>query len=399
MRGIEPALVIALLLPGAARAQAIPFDEAERLVLARAGEAQAAEAAIEGAEAAARQAGALPNPSLSLSAENFGGGGAARSFDSAELTASLQQPLLTGGRRSARRGAAAQTVALAEADAGRVARALRAELLRRYAAAALSAERLRLAEERRGLVARLAADAARRLAAGDIAEVDARRFEVELARASATVSAARAEAEANSRALGLLLGLDRAEAAPAWLERLPEPLAPAPARADAPIWAAREAAARAEVRVQRSESAPTLSVTLGVRQLREVPATTAIAGVSIGVPLWNRNRGQIARAEAEARRTAFLNAAAERDAAQAQALARARLEGELKRLATLRADARPAAERALALAQRGYVAGALPYRDLADTIAALYDVQGQELASLAAIAEARAALLLVESGS
>ena len=107
-------------------------------------------------------------------------------------------------------------------------------------------------------------------------------------------------------------------------------------------------------------------------------------------------QAQIARAEAEARRTAFLNAAAARDAAQAQALARARLEGELKRLATLRTDARPAAERALALARKGYGAGALPYRDLADTVAALYDVRGQELASLATIAEARAALLLVE---
>ncbi len=396
MRAIEPAFAIALLLPGAAQAQAIPFDEAERLVLARAGEAQAAQAAIEGAEAAARQAGSLPNPNLSLSSENFGGSGAARSFDAAELTASLQQPLLTGGRRSARRGAAAQAVALAEADAGRTARTLRAELVRRYAAAALSTERLRLAEQRQNLVARLATDAARRLAAGDIAEVDARRFEVELARAGATVSAAQADAAANSRALALLLGLDRATAEPSWLEHLTEPPAWAPARADAPIWAAREAAARADVRVQRSESAPTLSVTFGVRQLQEVPATTAIAGVSIGVPLWNRNRGQIARAEAEARRTAFLNAAAARDAAQAQALARARLEGELSRLATLRTDARPAAERALALAQKGYAAGALPYRDLADTIVTLYDVEGQSLASLGAVAEARAALLLLE---
>ncbi|MGJ8677064.1 MAG: TolC family protein [Akkermansiaceae bacterium] len=63
---------------------------------------QAQRAELRAMEAEVVQAGLSPNPELEVEAENFGGSGGRRGFNSAEITAAISQKLELGGKRKKR---------------------------------------------------------------------------------------------------------------------------------------------------------------------------------------------------------------------------------------------------------------------------------------------------------
>ncbi|MBM4337813.1 MAG: TolC family protein, partial [Deltaproteobacteria bacterium] len=102
-------------------------------------------------EAALLQAGALPNPTLELDLEDFGGGGEFSGVDSAQTTLLVGQRIELGGKRAAR-------IALASADRDLAAwdyEVRRIDVLTRTAGAFVDVlaaqERRRLADEVLGL--------------------------------------------------------------------------------------------------------------------------------------------------------------------------------------------------------------------------------------------------------
>ena len=122
--------------------------------------------------------------------------------------------------------------------------------------------------------------------------------------------------------------------------------------------------------METRQAVPDLTVSAGVRRLQGDGATAVVAGVSVPLPLFNRNRGatDAARAELaanEARlRQAEFDASADLRAAQSQA-----------RNAATRAEAAAAGEAAAAegyrLARLGYEAGRLPLLELSSARRAL----------------------------
>jgi cobalt-zinc-cadmium efflux system outer membrane protein len=389
------ALAAALATPGAAAV--LPFSDAARLVLERGPEGAAARVTLEGARAYARSAGGLPGPSIAADVENFGGRGPFQNLDSAEITLSASQPLRFGPRASARRSLAQAEAELAAARLDAATRLQLAGLMRLYAAAAAAGERAGVAAKRETLATQLQVNARRRLAAGDIAEVEARRVDVEAALAASSGEAAHLEAQAAQETLARFVGEPDVTASADWLPSLgagPTPaLRGAAALADEAIWdAERAVAARGEAEA-RAERLPTADLMVGVRRFRDADATTAVAGVTLGVPLWNGNRGSIARAAAAARRTGLEGTIKARDARSRAGQALAAWEAAAVRLGTIEQSALPAARRALELSQRGYTAGALPYRDLADAAQTLIGIEDDRVTALDAIAGARATLL------
>jgi len=352
-------------LCGAASAQTAPPLEtllreaaAPRLIVG--------EAETRAAEGRALQARARPNPTLDLQVENIGGDGPYRDFQGAETTLSVGQILELGGKRGARVATAQAELDTARSRAGMGRVAYARDLVLAYASAEAAGERLVVAKEASDL-AEADAGAARLLVDnGKEAEVRALQARAAVSAAQAEVSRAEADSGAALARLAALTGGERTFTAvtPGALDHVWG--ASASASGQAPAIAIAEAEQRVATRkldLERRRATPDLTVNFGVRRLAGEDATAAVAGFSLPLPLFDRNRGAVksAQADADAARARLL-------IAQADAVAdRRSAEGEARaaeRSAAAAREGETAAREAYRLAKLGYEAGKLPLIEL-----------------------------------
>ena len=341
-----------------------------------------ANAAIARARGLADQAGARPNPELALEVENFAGSGPYRQLTAAETTLSVALPFELGGKRPARIAAgraeldaARARVAVAGADYDFTLATTYAEAEANGVRVDLAVEALRLAQDD----LRVAGGLVRAGKEAALREVQARSA-VETARAG--VDAARAAQAATLAELTALSGApqpftsvppsllphaEQDEALPA-----PNPLASPAYRA---AQAAREAAAR-RVTVERSRGAPDLTASVGVRRLagEDSDATAAVAGLSLPLPVFDRNRGNIAAANAELLGAEAALSVARFEAERGVLAGRARAVAALSRIAAARDAERTAAE-AYRLSRLGYEGGKLPLIEVLNARRALTEAR------------------------
>jgi cobalt-zinc-cadmium efflux system outer membrane protein len=323
------------------------------------------EAEARAAEGHALQARARPNPTLDLQVENVGGQGPYRDFQSAETTLSVGQTLELGGKRGARVATARAEVDTARSRAGLGRVAFARDLVVAYATAEAAGERLSVAKDGVEL-AEVDARAARLLVDnGKEAELRALQAKAAVSAAQAEVSRAEAEQGAALARLVALTGGERTFTAvtPGVLDRAWSTSA---ATAEAPTIAVAQAEQRVAARkldLERRRATPDVTVSFGLRRLAGDDATAAVAGVSLPLPLFDRNRGAVAsaRAEADAARARLLmaqaDAAADRRSAEGEARA-------ADRSAAAAQEGEGAAREAYRLARLGYEAGKLPLIEL-----------------------------------
>ncbi len=352
-----------------------------------------AQAAAELAAAKARrsQAGVWANPEVDFTVE---GAGAARGGrDPTETTAAVSQVFELGGKRAARVG-----VAQGELNAAQARFTLsHTDFAARLAVAYAEAE----AAQRRQEVARDALEAAETDArAARLLFQEGREAELRSLQASAEADRARgdlAEADATASSafahLAALAGVDQIwdRIAVSLLDSAPEsarPLSPAASAIDAVRGDVAAAAAR--VRSARAEAIPDVKLSAGVRHFAETDSNGIVAGVSVPLPLFNRNAGGISAAQAElraaeakARQTELDLAADFRAAAAAESSAQTQL------------DAAQSSERAAAeayrLARIGYQSGKVALLELTAARRAYAEARGRtvqaKLARVRATAE------------
>jgi cobalt-zinc-cadmium efflux system outer membrane protein len=316
-------------------------------------------------EAALVQAGAHPNPTASLELEDFAGSGDYNGLDSAQTTLLLGQLVELGGKRAARIGAATASRDLASWDY----EVRRIDVLVRTASAFVDVlaaqERLRLAEETLELAREMQRVATRRLRAGvaspaeeiragvavDVAEVEREHTEHELATARQVLAAAWSGEQARfERAEGDLERLPEVPSA----EQLTERLASSPAAARWQSELAQREAARERA---KSDRITDLTLRAGPRRLSGPDDTALVVGVSVPLPLWDRNRGAIAEAEHRvAKHEAEARAARVRSVTEL-AMARVGLLASAEEAQLLKTRVIPGTERAVDALRRGYRQG------------------------------------------
>lgn len=323
------------------------------------------EAETRAAEGRALQARARPNPTLDLQVENVGGHGPYRDFQSAETTLSVGQTLELGGKRGARVAAARAELDTARSRAGQARVAFARDLSVAYATAEAAGERLALAKD--GVELAQADARAARLLVDNGKEAELRSLQSQAAVSAAQAEHSRAEAEAGAALaqLSALIGGEQTYTAvtPGVLDRAWTASA---VNAQPPAVAVAQAEQTAAVRkldLERRRAAPDVTVSFGVRRLAGDDATAAVAGVSLPLPLFDRNRGAVkaAQAEADAARARLLIAQADATADRRGA------EGEARAAERSTAAAREgeaAAREAYRLAKLGYEAGKLPLLEL-----------------------------------
>lgn len=353
------------------------------------------QAQIDAAQGRLAQARAWRNPDLSLEVENFAGDGPLEGFDAAESTLSFSQTLELG-KRGARAAGAAQGLNLARARSRQASADYAAELAQAYAEAEAADARQRLSQDLLDAARADARAATLMVEAGKEAHLRAVQAQAEEKAAQAALEEARAERIAAFGKLSVLAGSEAPFDALA-ASLLDRPTGGPPVAGAPPAVAAAEAArdeAAAQLRVEQIAARPDLTFSAGLRRFEADGSTAAVAGVSLPLPLFDRNRGatDAARAElrgAEARLTqARLQAQADVAAARAAASAAA------SRVASA-VEGEAAAAEAYRLARIGYDAGKLPLLELTSARRALAAARLQTLeAKLARVrAEAEASRL------
>lgn len=352
-----------------------------------------ADALLEAAEARLRQAGVRANPELALRADGVLGGKPYAGWGEAEISLDLTQNLELGGRRGARVDVARAEVgvsALRREQAGidTVARLAltyaEAEAAERRFALAEDALTLAVADARAALV--LVEEGREPLLRGIQAETEAAmaRAAVEGARAERDVAFARLTAEAMLPTPVTSVGagvLDRTS--PATLD----------AAASLAVRVAEAEAEAAERRIgrERAEARPNVSASLGVTRYQAEDATALTVGLSMPLPLFDRNRGNIDAARAEHRAAEARVAGARLADAAERSAALARLRASASRVAA--GDMGVAsAEEAYRLSRLGFEAGRISQLELRSTRVAL--ISARDAAVEARLARVRAEIEL-----
>lgn len=358
-----------------------------------------AKAQAEAAEARARQAGVSPNPELGLEIENFAGTGPFRDVRGAETTLRVTQRFEMGGKRSAR-----VAVAAAERDFALLSfKRTQADLARdiRTAHAGLrSAEDLAmLARENVGQARDLARTAALLVDAGRDPPLRKLRADAVLAEARAQEARAFGELLAARRLLADLIGSTDPEVSAVGDTANPPPpiLDPDAVSLDEQLATAQREAARARVRAARASAVPDITGSGGIRRINDGRETAFVAGVSIPLPIRDRNRGGIAAAEADSLAAEAILALVRLDARRARHDARMLLGAAEERVAVLSGPALKQAEEAVRLARIGYSAGKFGLLEVLDAQAALTSARTALIEARLDRARALAALFRAEA--
>lgn len=349
-----------------------------------------ADANLAAAEGRLAQAGVRPNPELGLEVENILGRGPFQGVDGAETTLTVSQDLELWGRRGARVGVAQseREAARWRRDASRL--QVAAALAVAYAEAEAAQRRYTLAEEALELAVADARAALILVEEGREPLLRGIQGESEAAAARAALDEARAERDAAFAELTALAGgqtpLTSVESS--LLDRSPTASVGQAADASAVLaLVAERDAAQGRVRVETARGRPDVRASVGVRRFEAEDATALTAGVSLQLPLFDRNRGGVSAAEAEVRAAEARLRGARLDADADWRAAAARRDAAASRVVAADAAVTAATE-AYRLTRIGFEAGRLSQLELRSTRSGL--VQARDVAIAARLMRARA---------
>lgn len=362
----------------------LTLEQAVKMALSANPGLRSATRAIGIADGAVLQAGTRPNPELSFLSEGT-------DRNTRTETTQINQVIELGGKRSARIAVAEQerNIAISEVAARRA--ELRADVITAYMDALTAQERVTLAQASLDLAHKSTDVTSRRVTAGKISPVEQTRSSI--AEAAARLELTQAEAD---------LALARRRLTAFWASpRQPDrPLiAPDAAFGHLPVWS--ELAARlesspqlrraqstvagrdAQVALERAQRIPDLTMTVGSQRERELGRRQGVIGLSVPLPLFNRNQGNTlsalrradqARDDLEVERVRLNQALA--DAYQRAEVASAQT-------VTLRDQVLPAAQSAYDAAVTGFELGKFGFTDVLDAQRTLFQTKAQYLRALA----------------
>lgn len=349
-------------------------------------------------EARALQAGLRPNPEVGVELENIGGSGDRQSFEQAESTVWLSQLILLSGKRAKRQRVADLERELAEWDYEAARLTVLTETTKTFVATLAAQRRLSVVRELERIAAESVRTADSQLRAGAAPAVERTRAEVALS--SAQVDRARAERElvASRAALAATWGSDT----PAFSEVrgdlnqvfAPPPLSDLEGRIqsgpDVARWATELERRHGSLAVEEAQRIPDPTVSLGGRHFSDNDDNALVFELSVPLPLFDRNQGNILAAKrdiakGQTQKAAVLVAARAMLAQRYQDLASAFERAQILQNRTL-----PAAEEAFRGSRDAYKKGRFRYLDVLDAQRTLFELRTQYLEALSAYHQARA---------
>jgi cobalt-zinc-cadmium efflux system outer membrane protein len=346
---------------------ALTLEEALRLAMAWNHSLSGARNQAAASEGGVTQARIIPNPQLEFLVEDT-------QKSTRTTTGVLNIPLELGGKRSARISSAELGRDVAQADLLTAGADIRAQTVLAFFDVLIAQERVEIALGTVENATSAARVASRRVAAGKTAPLEESKAQVEVANAGLEANEASNELLLARQRLSSLWGnaipgftqasghLDPPPARPA-LDDLRAALLQGPR-----MRAARLAAEKgqAQIGVERSKQYPDITISVGAKRDNELGRNQAVLGVSIPLPFFDRNQGNLYAATMQAYKTQDdyrgleVQMMAELQQASSQFdLARASAK-------TLKSTILPEAIRAYDTARKGFDAGKFGFLEVLD---------------------------------
>jgi cobalt-zinc-cadmium efflux system outer membrane protein len=343
------------------------------------------------AEGARRQAGLIPNPELSWEVEDT-------RRDTSTTTVTLSQPLELGGKRGARIEVARVGQDLAQMTLEQQVNNLRADVVQAFYSALRAQTGVELARQSLDLTERGLQVVEGRVRAGTSSPVEATRAQVQLAEARLQLSRAQSEKSNAYRQLAQITG-----SAVDTVDRLDAPsLSPGQPPADDLLLGRldqtaelRQALARidqndAALGSEKAQRIPDLTVSLGSQYDRLERERVNVVGLSLPLPLFDRNQGNVLAAARRADQARDLRNATELRLRSETRTALNQWGTAMQEVASYDSTILPAARQAVDTATRGFERGKFGFIEVLDAQRTLIAAREQYLASLATASDARA---------
>jgi outer membrane protein, heavy metal efflux system len=363
----------------------LSLDNVLAFTLVRNPELSAYSYEIRAQEAQVLQNNLLPNPELGVAVEEFGGTGEIRGFDGAETTIEVSQLIELAGKRAKRTHVAQLDKELADWDYKAKRLDVFTEAAKAFVEVLAAQQRVALAEQLNKLAAEVKYAVGQRVSAGKESSLEETKADVSLAASQIEVDNSRRDLDIARTRLAsfwgstkpLFAGLkgDIFKARPN--ETFEEFSAQIANNPDIARWKSELSRRCALVALEKSKSVPDITVAAGTKYLAGPDDTAFVVGVSIPLPIFDRNQGNISTARAQLIKTREL-------ARQANIAIEAQLVDAYKSMlsgygqtVSLKEKILPAAQQAFDAAQEGYREGKFGYLDLLDAQRTLFEAKRQ----------------------
>jgi cobalt-zinc-cadmium efflux system outer membrane protein len=350
-------------------------------------------AAIDRADAtkeATSKAGALPNPELSVEAENIGGSGPYEGFDGAEITYGVSQLVEMPGKRSGRQGVAKgeERKTFYMRDGARL--DLIRDVVIAYAEAVAAQEQLKVLQEEQTLAFDVHKTVSAKVDAGKEPPIQKNKAAIALASSEIALERAQRNAESSKKILGNLLGGQAVDfsIAPETLPAMKQPLGLATytemisKTPDNLIYDAAIETAQSSLSLEKANVVPDPTINVGVRDFRDDNEQALVAGVSFPFPVFDMNRAGVRRAghEYNAAMLDKVNARleSENDLVKSYEI----FSNAYREHQVLKDTVLTGAQEAFSVAREGYMAGKFGYLEVLDAQRTLFEARKQSIQTM-----------------
>ncbi|WLH80052.1 TolC family protein [Pseudomonas sp. FP2335] len=369
-----------------AQAQTLTLDSALQNAFANHPDLAAAQWDIDIAEGGRQQAALIPNPVLSVDAEDT-------RRDTRTTSVKLSQTLELGGKRGARIDVATRAQNAAALTLEQRRNTLRADVIDSYYGALRAQERLDLAQRSLKLAERGLVVANGRVTAGKTSPVEATRAQVQVSQIRLEFNRAQMGLNDAYRRLAASTGSAVVDFQGVATQNLPLPpaaqlLARLEQTAELRLAELQILHSEASVGLEKAQRIPDLDVSIGSQYDAGARERVNLVGLSMPLPLFNRNQGNVLAASRRADQARDL-----RNATELRLRTETRQALDLWQTAdsevrTFNQQILPAAQSAVDSATRGFEMGKFNFLDVLDAQRTLIAARTQYLAATAQATEA-----------
>ena len=347
--------------------------------------------AVRAGEAKTLQAGLRPNPELETEIEEFGGSGDLSGFSAIETTIQLGVPIDLGGVRRKQRQIAGLEAELAGWNYETARLDVLTQVNRAFIDVLAAQKVVTLNEELVRLAEQVFNTAKAQVEAGKVSPVQQLRTQVELVNSRIALEASKRGLEGARFVLAATWGstsptfekvegqFEMAKPIPT-VEQLANRIFQNPNIAR---WTVEIAHRSAAIQLKRSRRVPDLSIDGGMKHLSESGDVAFILGLSLPLPLFDRNQGAIREAEYNLAKAFEERKSAEVTVRTALATAYSALSAVASTVSSLKNEVLPSAQGTFDAVTEGYRIGKFDFLEMLDAQRTLFDVKGSYIDALA----------------